>query len=77
MSTLPMSATHRLGFGHASRSSPASIARANTFFVLDARTGKRADVGVVREAGKAPYLRTHADGYYNDNLLALDQCPLR
>jgi hypothetical protein len=35
--------------------------------------GKRADVGVVSdEHGK--YLRTHADGYYNDNLLALPEC---
>jgi hypothetical protein len=50
--------------------------RSNTFFVMDPRTGKRANVGVVREAGKAPYLRTHADGYYNDNLLALPQCPV-
>ena len=49
----------------------------NTFFVTDARTGRRAEVGVVREAGKGPFLRTHADGYYNDNLLALDQCPVR
>lgn len=51
-------------------------ARTNTFFVLDPRTGKRANVGVVREPGKAPYLRTYADGYWNDNLLSLIQCPL-
>ncbi len=51
-------------------------ARTNTFFVLDPRTGKRADVGVVRVAGHAPYLRTHADGYWNDNLLSLSQCQL-
>jgi uncharacterized protein DUF3892 len=48
----------------------------NTFYVQDKKTGKRADVGVVRPAGRAPYVRTHADGYWNDNLLALDQCPL-
>lgn len=48
----------------------------NTFYVLDKKTGKRSDVGVVRPAGRAPYLRTHADGYWNDNLLALDQCPV-
>ena len=48
----------------------------NTFYVLDKETGKRADVGVVRSPGRAPYLRTHADGYWNDNLLALGQCPL-
>ena len=42
----------------------------------DPKTGKRADIGVVRAAGHAPYLRTHADGDWNDNLLSLDQCPL-
>lgn len=46
----------------------------NTFYVQDQATGKRADVGVVREAGKRPYIRTHADGYYNDNLLSLPSC---
>lgn len=51
--------------------------KTNTFFVRDPVTGRRADVGVVHEAGKAPYLRTHADGYFNDNLLSLNQCPLR
>ncbi len=49
-------------------------AKTNTFFVRDPVTGKRSEVGVVREAGKAPYLRTHADGYYNNNLLSLNQC---
>lgn len=52
-------------------------AGANSFFVLDGFTGKRAEVGVVRELSKAPYLRTYADGYFNDNLLALHQCPVR
>ena len=47
----------------------------NTFFVLDPRNGKRSDVGVVRPAGKSAYLRTHADGDWNDNLLSLSQCP--
>jgi len=37
--------------------------------------GKRANIGVRREQGKASYLQTHADGYWNDNLLALAQCP--
>ena len=48
----------------------------NTFFVRDPRTGLRSDVGVVRSQGKAPYVRTHADGDWNNNLLSLDQCPL-
>jgi hypothetical protein len=50
--------------------------KANNFFVLDPKSGKRADIGVVRATGHAPYLRTYADGYWNDNLLSLDQCPL-
>lgn len=52
-------------------------AQTNTFFVRDPGNGKRSEVGVVREAGKAPYLRTYADGYYNNNLLSLNQCPWR
>lgn len=51
--------------------------RTNTFFVRDPFTGKRADIAVVRGVGKVPYLRTHADGYWNDNLLSLNQCPYR
>jgi hypothetical protein len=43
--------------------------------VIDTRTQKRAEVGVVRPTdGRAPFLRTHADGYWNDNLLSLMQC---
>mgnify|MGYP001221524307 CR=1 FL=1 len=49
----------------------------NTFYVIDPRTGKRSNVGVIRTAGKNPYLRTHADGEWNNNLLSLDQCPLQ
>jgi hypothetical protein len=49
----------------------------DTFYVYDDQARKRADVGVVREAGKRPYLRTHADGYYNNNLLSLTFCPWR
>ena len=48
----------------------------NTFYVQDPVTGKRSEVGVVKAAGRAPYLRTHADGYWNDNLLSLSQCPV-
>lgn len=43
----------------------------NTFFTLV--NGIRANVGVVSGAhGK--FVRTHADGYWNDNLLALPAC---
>ncbi len=51
-------------------------AGSNTFFVTDPNNGKRSDVGVVRIAGKASYVRTHADGDWNNNLLSLNQCPL-
>lgn len=50
---------------------------ASAFFVQDPYSNKVAYVGVVREAGKAPYLRTHADGYWNDNLLSLNECQYR
>lgn len=45
------------------------------FFTVDRTSGKKMYVGVVRGDGiKAPYLRTHADGKWNDNLLALSDC---
>lgn len=43
----------------------------NTFYTLV--DGARADVGIV-EGSNGPYLRTHADGRWNDNLLALPEC---
>jgi hypothetical protein len=52
-------------------------AKTNTFFVLDPATGKRSNVGVVRPDGRLPYLRTYADGDWNNNLLSLTQCPMR
>ena len=45
----------------------------DTFYTLDG-FGRRANVGVYREIGKPPYLKTHADGVWNNNLLALPQC---
>jgi Protein of unknown function (DUF3892) len=45
--------------------------RTNTFFTLV--NGKRADVGVV-DGPNGKYVRIHADGYYNDNLLAPVEC---
>lgn len=46
-------------------------AGANTFYTqVDNR---RADVAVV-EGSSGPYLRTHADRVWNDNLLALREC---
>jgi hypothetical protein len=51
-------------------------AKTNTFYVIDPRKGKRSDVGVVRPAGRPAYVRTYADGDWNNNLLSLNQCPL-
>ena len=45
------------------------------FYTVDRSTGRKMYVGVVRGDGlKAAYLRTHADGKWNDNLLALAEC---
>ena len=45
------------------------------FYTVDKSSGKKVYVGVVRGDGnKAPYLRTHADGKWNDNLLSLSEC---
>lgn len=51
-------------------------ARTNTFYVLDPVSRRRAEVGVYRAEGKTPFLRTHADGNWNNNLLSLNQCPV-
>jgi hypothetical protein len=50
--------------------------KTNTFYVLDPVSGKRANVDVYRVAGKRPFLRTYADGQWNNNLLSLNQCPI-
>lgn len=47
-------------------------ARGNTFYTFV--NGRRADIGIV-EGPTGLYLRTYADGYWNDNLLALPECP--
>jgi hypothetical protein len=47
-------------------------AKSNTFHTQVG--GKRAYIGVV-QGPHGPYLRTHADGQWNDNLLALPECP--
>ena len=47
-------------------------AKTNSFYTLVG--GRRADVGVV-EGPHGPYVRTYADGVWNDNLLALPECP--
>jgi hypothetical protein len=49
-------------------------AKVAAFYTIDRSTGQKVYVGVVREAGKSPFLRTYADGKWNDNLLALAEC---
>lgn len=51
-------------------------AKTNSFYVVDPYNGKTSYVGVVRPTGRPAYLRTYADGDWNDNLLSLNQCPL-
>lgn len=47
--------------------------KTNTFYVQEA--GRRSEVGVVYpNDGRSPYIKTHADGYWNDNLLSLPPC---
>lgn len=43
----------------------------NTFYTLEG--GNRADVAV-RDGQHGKYVQTHADGKWNDNLLALREC---
>ena len=47
-------------------------AQTNTFFTLVG--GKRAEVAV-HEGPNGKFVQTHADGYWNNNLLALPECP--
>jgi hypothetical protein len=45
------------------------------YYTVDPTTGVKMYIGVVRGDGsKAPYLRTYANGKWNDNLLAQDEC---
>ena len=46
-------------------------AKTNTFYT--SVNGKRADIAVVN-GPNGKYVRTHADGKWNDNLLALPEC---
>lgn len=47
--------------------------RTEAFFVLNRKTGERAYIGVVREAGQTPYLRVYLDGVWTDKLLQLPE----
>jgi hypothetical protein len=46
----------------------------DSFYTIDVTTGKECLILVVREPGKDPYLRSHANGKANDNLLAQQEC---
>lgn len=46
-------------------------AKTNTFFT--SVDGKRAEIAIVN-GPNGEYLRTHANGYWSDNLLALREC---
>jgi Protein of unknown function (DUF3892) len=46
-------------------------AHLNTFYTKV--NGTRAEIGIV-DGPNSRYLRTHADGKWNDNLLALPEC---
>ena len=43
-----------------------------TFYTLV--NGKRAEIGVNTSKSGRKFLQTHADGYWNNNLLALAEC---
>lgn len=49
-------------------------AKTMAFYTIERGSGKKMYVGVVRESGKLPFLRTYADGKWNDNLLAQAEC---
>lgn len=75
---------HITHIGNITSSTPWRMTRENAINRIDAKTAafytvergssKKMYVGVIREAGKLPYLRTHADGKWNDNLLAQAEC---
>lgn len=44
----------------------------NSFYTMF--SGRRVDIGVIN-GPNGLYLRTHSDGTWNDNLLALHECP--
>jgi hypothetical protein len=48
--------------------------KVSQFYTLDRANRRRAYLEVVRELGKVPYLKAHADGKWTDDLLAQRQC---
>lgn len=50
------------------------VAKTERFYTLDKTTGNKVYIGVI-PIGPIRYLRTYADGKWNDNLLAQPTCP--
>jgi hypothetical protein len=49
--------------------------KTEAFYTLDRTTGRKVYIGVVPSDGlRGPYLKTHADGEWKDNMLALPEC---
>lgn len=46
---------------------------AETFYVLDSKTGRRADVYVRKPYGRAPFLQSYMNGDWSNHLLRLPQ----
>ena len=76
---LPRSNTHE-GITHLggegwkrTRAEIITLIRNKTNSYYTSVNGIRAIVGIV-DGANGPYLRTHADGKWNDNLLALKEC---
>ncbi len=47
----------------------------HNFYTVDRVSNSKVYIGVVRDQGHAPFLRTYADKKWNDNLLAQPECP--
>jgi hypothetical protein len=48
--------------------------KTDTFYVYDSIKKKRSDVAVRYPKDRDPYIQTHADNDWNDNLLSLPEC---
>ena len=49
--------------------------KSDAFYTVDRTTGRKAYIGIYPAVGgKVAHLQTHADGKWNDNLLALPEC---
>jgi hypothetical protein len=46
----------------------------DSFYTIDASRGRQVDIAVVGEAGKQPFLRTHADGKWKQTIALHKTC---